>query len=100
MQSLAWIAFICWALAAVAVAVAIGTESPFFIIPAVSLAISGVLFAAFERIIALLTEIRDALAGPELVSEPASPTTPAEERSIEEVTADLNRLKAGLKPLD
>ncbi|MCG7574847.1 hypothetical protein MHM39_14845 [Phaeobacter sp. CNT1-3] len=101
MKALTWIAYICWGLAAIGVVLAIGDENPIFLVLAGSLAISGVLFSAFERVITLLTEIRGALVEateapkqtPIETNEAAPDETPLVTRTVEEISADLKRLK-------
>lgn len=102
MEALKWIAGLCGIFAVTTLALAIGGENPFLIVPAASLAIAGVLFAAFERAISLLTEIRDALTRPaeEVAAEAVSPTEPQEEKSVEQLKADLDRMKAGLPVME
>ncbi|MCG7519744.1 hypothetical protein [Ruegeria sp. Ofav3-42] len=94
MKVLSWIAYSCWALAAFAVFVVV-VEGPVHLLPtALSLAIAGVLFMAVERVISLLTEIRDSLAPQERAEVPLAdaPVTPA--RSLGDLSADLERVKA------
>lgn len=97
MQSLKWLGYSSWALAALFAVIGISEGIPISLVAALSLAISGILFLAFDQMIFLLTEIRDSLKQ-SATKEPA-PLPRADEpakppRSLDEITADLNRLKA------
>lgn len=104
MQILTWIAYACWALAALALIICLREGDVLLFAGSVSVAISGVLFFAFERVISLLTDIRDTLQGgaknePEPLLAPQTDTPPMTEkptRSLAELSADLDRLKSGL----
>jgi hypothetical protein len=98
MSVLYWIAYVSWALAALSVLFGITDGGFEFIVIAVAVAISGVLFFAFGKVISLLSDIRGAVVkvderqrGVSDVPErgPDKPT-----RSIEEISADLDRLKS------
>ncbi|MDF2141729.1 hypothetical protein [Paenirhodobacter sp. CAU 1674] len=99
MRILNWIAYLSWALAAISLPLAFMDEYTFgfFIGLSVSIAISGVLFFAFSRIIVLLTDIRDALVPksevPKKVDEPI-PLRPTSTHA--ELSAELARMKEKL----
>ncbi|MGR1582434.1 hypothetical protein ACSSNL_13330 [Thalassobius sp. S69A] len=108
MSALYWLAYAAWALAAVSVLIGLTDGGFEFFVIAISIAISGVLFFAFGKVISLLSDIRDSLASPTDESEqtdhdstlPMMPLYPgqpivdeAAPRSIEEISTDLERLK-------
>jgi len=78
--------------AAVCGVVFIDQQVPGWIALAVSSAAGGALFLAFDKIIRLLTDIRLAVADPEAVES-------EDERPVEEIEADLQRIRSGLQPL-
>ncbi len=96
-----WISYACWGLAAIVVLTAVGTENFAFVGLGIALGISGVLYYALSEIVSLLKQIRDGLAPvgvkveqysqedlDQAVQEPAQVS-----RSMEEIAADLERLK-------
>lgn len=101
MKVLNWIAYACWALAAIALVLSFMDEYAFSFLfgLAGSLAVSGVLFFAFSKVIFLLTDIRDALvtdttAPQKTISQNAEVKVPT--RSLEEISADLKKMKSNL----
>lgn len=96
LKSIAWGAF---ALSGLAILLAFGLDDPVFIGMAVSLAVSGVFFLALDRMIELLTEIRDrlparaAVAAPE--AEPAVVAGRVPTQTVSELRAELDRLRQG-----
>lgn len=61
MPILVYISWACYAAAALCVMAILSTESLVYLAPAISAAVAGVVFAAMERIIDTLIEIRDAV---------------------------------------
>lgn len=109
MKILNWIAYACWALAAIMLffLLQIHDASAFAFLFGLSgsLAVSGVLFFAFSKVIFLLTDIRDALAnGASSTSEPEAKITEPQEytapkaptRSLEELSSDIEQMKKNL----
>lgn len=96
LKTVAWVFF---GLAVINVFAAANTgQPPLFIGLSLSCIISGVAFLAADQALVLLTQIRDALA-PQLAEQAASTTADATPqrpaRSIEELQADLARLRDG-----
>lgn len=101
---LTWIAYACWALACFILLLSLERFDALALASAISLGITGVLFIGFDRVICLLTEIRDALA-PKIeddfeIDTENVPVAKKEPRSVEELSADLARLRAGLPTLN
>ena len=107
MKILNWIAYACWALAAIMLFFSFQDARAFSFLfgLAGSLAVSGVLFFAFSKVIFLLTDIRDALTnGSSSISEPEARNTEAQEytapkaptRSLEELSSDIEQMKKNL----
>ena len=103
MTILNWIAYFIWFLAACIAFLALANEEFILLSMAIGTAIAGTFLFYFGRIVFLLSEIRDALVDePEQTSEVDEPEQTAEPpldatkpvRSIEEVSADLKRLKS------
>ena len=63
MPILTWIGWTAIGLAALVAFVGLADADVFFIAPAISTGIAGVLMLAIERVIRLLTDIRDAFCG-------------------------------------
>lgn len=97
MSVLYWIAYASWALAAISVLIGMTDGGFEFFVIAMAIAISGVLFFAFGKVISLLTDIRGAVAKAENRQHGGSDATERgadkPTRSIEEISADLDRLK-------
>ena len=94
MTILNWIAYFIWFLAACIAFLALANEEFILLSMAIGTAIAGTFLFYFGRIVFLLSEIRDALVDePEQTAEPPLDATKPV-RSIEEVSADLKRLKS------
>lgn len=97
MSVLYWLAYATWALAALSVLIGLTDGGFEFFVIAISIAISGVLFFAFGKVVSLLSDIRGAVVKADVHQHGVSyatergPDKPA--RSIEEISADLDRLK-------
>ncbi|MBA86137.1 MAG: hypothetical protein CML69_15600 [Rhodobacteraceae bacterium] len=97
MSALYWLAYAAWALAAVSVLIGLTDGGFEFFVIAISIAISGVLFFAFGKVISLLSDIRGAVVKADdhqhgfSASTERAPDKPT--RSIEEISSDLDRLK-------
>ncbi|EKE72575.1 MULTISPECIES: hypothetical protein [Roseobacteraceae] len=105
MKILNFIAYVCWGLAGIFIIIAIAEPTSFMLALglSVSLAISGVLFFSFSKVIFLLEEIRDSITGS------SAPSTSIEQshssnsntvvadksptRTIEEISKDLEEMK-------
>lgn len=91
MQSLKVFAWLSFGAAALCLLAAIVTGFEGYLLPAVSGGVAGVLFLALDRIVSLMTEIRDALVirepEPTVETAAAVPT-----RTLAEVDADIKRL--------
>lgn len=98
------IAYACFGLAGLFVILAIAGEEFALVGVSISAAVMGVLLLALDKIISTLVEIRDAVVGSEIEAtemmvqsasvagtEAAKPT-----RSIQEISAGLERLKSKL----
>ena len=104
MQIIKIIAYVCFGLAFLIVILAIGSEEFSMIYVSITVAIMGVLLLALDTIISTLVEIRDAVvgAGGKATEATAQSTSvnqvenakPA--RSVQEISADLERLKSKL----
>jgi hypothetical protein len=103
MRILDWLAYLSWFLAAAACLLVLFADElafAFLLGLAGSITVSGVLFYAFSKVIYLLTEIRDHLRPiPKSKNEGQNETTMAQlsTPSIEEISADITRLKKGIK---
>ncbi len=109
MDILKWVAYASWVVAGLLIILGISNEDIFIISSGISCGISGVLFYALERVVSLLTDIRDSLSGEKApskhiareVSEIAPPEhnrQAAEKpvRTLSEISADLDKMKARL----
>jgi hypothetical protein len=104
MQIIKIIAYVCFGLAGLFVLLALAGEEFALIAVSISVAVMGVLLLALDKIISTLVEIRDAVVGSgieatEVMVQPTSvdeaiAAKPA--RSIQEISADLERLKSKL----
>ena len=104
MQIIKIIAYVCFGLAGLFVisAIAMGEFAPVAV--SISVAVMGVLLLALDKIISTLVEIRDAVVGSgiettEVMVQPTSVDDAMEAkpaRSIQEISADLERLKSKL----
>jgi predicted RecB family endonuclease len=104
MQIIKIIAYVCFGLAGLFVISAIAGEELALIAVSISVAVMGVLLLALDKIISTLVEIRDAVVGSEIEAtevmvqsasvDEAEAAKPA--RSIQEISADLERLKSKL----
>lgn len=114
MLVLAFLAYACFALAALLGILAIGEGEPIFLAAAISLVVSGVLFLALNKVIETLLQIRDAIkasGGGERISSGNDAIASRQEdnkadhkigvkapqKSIAELSEDLERLKKNLK---
>ncbi|WP_282091346.1 hypothetical protein [Epibacterium ulvae] len=95
MPILTFFSWVSWLAAALLAYLAIRDESIFFITPALAACISAVLFTAAERVISLLTDIRDAMV-PDIEEHDEEDET----QSDEQLRANLERIRAGLPPVD
>jgi hypothetical protein len=59
---------------------------------AVSIGMAGILLLALDRILHLLTEIRDALSPAQKPAEAAPERTPVAPRSADDIAADIRRM--------
>lgn len=87
--------YLCFAVAALCAIAAIANEDIYFVVPAVSVAIVGVVFLAMDRALILLSEIRDALvpSSPSDVAASAKVKDPLIDGDLSQGLADLsNRL--------
>ncbi|MGK8232580.1 hypothetical protein ACLGGT_21415 [Roseovarius sp. MS2] len=64
MAALRYAAYACFAASFLCIVAFFVSEEVFFIVPAVSVSIVGVLFLAFDRALSILVDIRDALIAP------------------------------------
>lgn len=99
LRAVSWAAFGGGAVCLLAI---LGTGDWFFLMPAISGGVSGVVFAAMDRAISILEDIaRSVKSVGHTEDKPAPDTeTPAEPRtprSIEDLTKDLERMKSSLK---
>ena len=95
MQMLTWTAYGCWAAAAVVLAYGASEGALVAVAAAISGAICGAVLLGFSRAIDLLREIRDSVsvgATPQGAEVAKGDVTP---RSIDEISADLDRLRKG-----
>jgi hypothetical protein len=101
MSALKYCSWAAYALGGFLFAAALATEAFFLLAPAIAAAISGVLFAALERIIALLSDIRDSLQPPLQAAnllaaidlESTTATVEPTSASIAKLTASLDAAK-------
>lgn len=109
MQALKIISYICFGFAALGLLLAAATEELVFVISAITMLVTGVLIIALNKIITTLVEIRDALLGESNLGarENANVGTHDDvgvydaqearpQRSIQEISADLDRMKKKL----
>ncbi|WP_420584902.1 hypothetical protein [Ruegeria sp.] len=105
MPILTVIAFLHWLVALGVLVWGLSEESPFLIALAIATAIAGILFLAFERVISLLTDIRDAV-GPKIHPDKKSKAERigGDEENFDPATQslkdDLDRIRAGLPPIE
>ena len=103
------ISYISFGVAVLSLAVAIGEAEFILLALSISTAISGVLMLALDKIITTLTEIRDTIVGPTQVegstdtsidlpteNHEITKSTPA--KSLEEISADIERMKSKQLP--
>jgi hypothetical protein len=96
MQSLKWIGYGAWALGGIMAVWGLSEGIVLGFVLALSLAISGVLFLAFDQVIELLRDIRDSLQEPvKNETEAAEPANVEQKpvRSLAEISADLDKMK-------
>lgn len=94
MKALTWIAWAIWLFSLGVVIWGLEEQNAGLLAAALSTAMVGVLFYAFGRVISLLTDIRNAV-----VTDGNDDLEPAEpDMSVENLTAQLERVRAGLPP--
>jgi hypothetical protein len=104
MEIIKIIAYVCFGLAGLFVILAIAGEELVLIAASISVALMGVLLLALDKIISTLVEIRDAVVGSGVeTTEVTVQSTSVDEaeaakptRSVQEISADLERLKSKL----
>jgi hypothetical protein len=101
------ISYTCFGLAGLGTIFALGEGEIMLMSLSVSTAIAGVLMLALDKIVTTLTEIRDTIVGPTQVegstdtsidlpteNHEITKSTPA--KSLEEISADIERMKSNL----
>ena len=94
MKLVRWVAWGCFACAAVMVMMAVNEEVWEFIAVAVAAVISGILMLALDRIIELLAQISAAVAPAKMIEVVPEIAAASPTRSLSELEADVARLRA------
>ncbi len=104
MPILTVIAVLTWVGAAILLIAGLTEGDLIIVAGAIATAITGVLFFAFSRVIALLTEIRNAISGNGEEDRDRTINEPLNDEELSPATQalqdDLDRIKSGLPPID